>query len=306
MVEAADRSALPSASRCAVRIGGYVARRGSGQPGEHVGGVPVGREDRVEHLRDAAALDDQREALDQGHALDLEGGQRERPREAEPLVAQQLERQVEPVHGLALVRGVLCAEAEHAGPAGGQLSVVVAERARLRRAAARARDLVPAPGRVLVGAARARVHVHDGLAGEPGQVHEATRGGGQRDRRHRQAGQVLAGAVVDRRREVSGQLVEVVVTWHAGHSRRVRHAGQPARRHPAGSGDPRRLSPPGPTGASPRGRRGRPRRGPRSGSPCRRPSPGPPAPGAASAAAWSRAGARCWPAPASPPSPRAG
>src|SRR5690242_15846509 len=135
------------------------------QPRDDVFGVLVRWEDRVEDLLDAAVADDQRDALEQGHVLDLEGGQVESAGEGQLFVAQQLEGQVQPLGGFALVGGVLSAQPVDRGAEVLQLAVVIAESAGLRGAAAGAGDLVPAPRQVAVRLPRARVAVDDGPAG---------------------------------------------------------------------------------------------------------------------------------------------
>ena len=70
-------------------------RRCSLQPGEHVAGVLVGREHRIEHLGDAAVVDDQRQPLDERQARDLHGRQAQRLRQRQLLVRQQRKRQVQ-------------------------------------------------------------------------------------------------------------------------------------------------------------------------------------------------------------------
>ena len=86
-------------------------------------------------------------------------------------IGQHRERQVQPLDRLALIAGVLRRQAEelrHAEPL--ELGEMVAERARLRRAAARARDLVPAVGRRLPGHAGARIDVDHRAAAQLGQI----------------------------------------------------------------------------------------------------------------------------------------
>ena len=96
-------------------------------------------------------------------------------------------------------------------------SLRVAEGAALRRAAARARDVVPAVEQRLARHARARVDVDDEpLAGGPGEVELAAQRRGQGDGGNLGAGQVIGGAVVDRRGRFVGQAR--VVGAHDGDS----------------------------------------------------------------------------------------
>ncbi len=60
------------------------------------------------------------------------------------LVAQQLERQMQPLDGFTLIFGVLCAEAKDSCAEGLQFLIMVSKCAGLRRAAACAGDFVPA------------------------------------------------------------------------------------------------------------------------------------------------------------------
>ena len=61
-----------------------------------------------------------------------------------------------------------------------RLGVVIAEGARLRRASARAGDLVPAGRRIDVGASSPRIDVHDARAAKIGEVDQPTLRGQQR------------------------------------------------------------------------------------------------------------------------------
>src|SRR6185436_1095182 len=74
--------------------------------------VPVRREDRIEHLRNPPFLGDEREALDQPHAVEDEGRKPQRIRQPELLVAQDLVGQPCALNQLALVLRVLAAHAE--------------------------------------------------------------------------------------------------------------------------------------------------------------------------------------------------
>jgi hypothetical protein len=106
-------------------------------------GVAVRWEDGVDDTFDRAVAQEQRGPLEQCHAVDLEGREPQRGREFEPLVGKQRVGQVQPLGGFLLVGSVLRGEAEY--PRVGRLKsgVLVAERARLRGAAAGAGDRVP-------------------------------------------------------------------------------------------------------------------------------------------------------------------
>jgi tetratricopeptide (TPR) repeat protein len=78
------------------------------QPGDDRGGVLVGREDRIEDLHDPAPLGDQREALVEPHAAQLEGRQPERVREPQARVGDDWVEEPEALGGLELVLDRLC------------------------------------------------------------------------------------------------------------------------------------------------------------------------------------------------------
>ena len=116
------------------------------QPGDDLCRVPVRREDRIEDLRDRARLDDERDPLVERHALDVERRQAAAPRRAAaPGSAITGIRDVVPLRELDLVVERLRREPRDARAELRQLRRVVAERARLRRAAARAGDRRPSP-----------------------------------------------------------------------------------------------------------------------------------------------------------------
>src|SRR3712207_7573002 len=80
---------------------------------------------------------------------------------------------------LPLVSGTLGAEPNHPRAQGPELRVVTPEGARLRRTAAGARDLVPAPWQAAAGPARHRVAVNDGTARKGRKVYGHSRRGHQ-------------------------------------------------------------------------------------------------------------------------------
>jgi len=73
------------------------------EPGDHVGGIPVRWEDRIEDTLDEAVAGDQREALVELHAGHLEGRQVERCRQLELGIAEDRVRKVDPLRELVLV-----------------------------------------------------------------------------------------------------------------------------------------------------------------------------------------------------------
>ena len=119
--------------------------------------------------------------------------------------------------GLLLRR--LRADADERRAVARELGLRVAEGAALRRAAARARDVVPALEQRHARHARARVDVDDDpLARGLREVDLAAQGRGQGDGGHLGAGQVIRGAVVDSGTgRFSGQAGVVRCPW--GHSR---------------------------------------------------------------------------------------
>src|SRR5690349_7498615 len=82
------------------------------QPGEHVGGILVGRKHRIKHLLYLSPLRNKRQPLVELHAGDLEGRQAQKLLQPALAVAQQLERQVQAVPRLLLVVRGLGAQAE--------------------------------------------------------------------------------------------------------------------------------------------------------------------------------------------------
>ena len=114
--------------------------------------------------------------------------------------------------------GVCALMPMRAAPWRASSSTGIAERAALRRAAARARDVVPAVEQRLARHARARVDVDDEpLLRRLGEVELAAQRRGEGDARHLGAGQVDGGAVVDRHREVGGKVSPVAA--HGPHCR---------------------------------------------------------------------------------------
>jgi ABC-type microcin C transport system permease subunit YejE len=78
------------------------------QPAHDLIRALIRRKDGVEHVLDPLVAHEPGEALDQPHAVDLEGRQAQRQGEGEALIAQHLERQVQPLRRLrGLVFGIV-------------------------------------------------------------------------------------------------------------------------------------------------------------------------------------------------------
>src|SRR6266508_4712150 len=105
--------------------------------------MPIRREHGIEHPLHEAVTHDEREPTQEHLPPNLEGWQAEAIRPRSVGVAQQFERKMEPLGGLALrLRGVR-ADAVHLRPDGAKFRMMVSERTRLRRAAAGPGDAVP-------------------------------------------------------------------------------------------------------------------------------------------------------------------
>ena len=122
------------------------------------------------------------------------------------------------IGGLLLVVGVLRRQAENLGDAERlELGEMIAKAARLRRAAARAGDLIPARRRIDARHAGARIDVNHRAALELRQVHHAAAGRRQRDVRQLHAGQMPRPAVVLRRGNIGRQEVRIVRAGRFSH-----------------------------------------------------------------------------------------
>src|SRR5438876_3514270 len=93
-----------------LRVGGNLARMLTNPSNNHFR-VSVGWKDRIDTVRYASLPDDEREALEQAHALHLEARQPEACCELAVSVTQQLERQAQSAHRLPLVVRELGAQA---------------------------------------------------------------------------------------------------------------------------------------------------------------------------------------------------
>src|SRR5262245_66139590 len=104
---------------------------------------------------------------------------------------------MQPLDRLALVAAVLCREAvELCHAERFELGKMITERARLRGAAARPRDRVPAIGRRLPWHAGTRIDVDDGAALELRQVNLRAVGRSERHGRQLEAGKMAGSAIV--------------------------------------------------------------------------------------------------------------
>jgi len=130
--------AAQSINAMPVSSGGMVTN-----PSNHCLSVSVRWKHRIDAVQNASLPDDERETLEQTHALHLEPRQLETRRELAGRVTQQLERQVQPAHRLALIVRGLGAQAVNDRAKLLQVPMMVAIGARLRGATAGARYRVP-------------------------------------------------------------------------------------------------------------------------------------------------------------------
>ena len=198
------------------------------QPGDHFLGVLVGREHRIEHVFDAcrcATISVSR--LISVMPSTVKVGSLSALREREVLVAQHLERHLEALDHLLLIRRVLRADAEHLGVELRQILVMIAEAAGLRRAAARAGNVVPSLRQLAIGPAGHRIRVdHDARRGDLREVDPAVRRRRQLEIRQRHPLQMARAAVVFRPRQVRPAAGS---GWSAGHRGTRRYCAAPAR-----------------------------------------------------------------------------
>ena len=91
------------------------------------GSVFIGRKDRIENFRNAAPLDDNRQPLEQNHPVEFKRREAQSRGERQIRVAQNLERQMESLGELLLIRRGLRAETEGFRAQRTQLRVTVVE-----------------------------------------------------------------------------------------------------------------------------------------------------------------------------------
>lgn len=100
--------------------------------------MAIGREDGIENMLDLAVGDHEGETFDQGVAVDLEGGEAERPGQREVGIAQERERQVQAAGHLTLFVGGLGAQTVDVAAECLKLGIVIPKGTRFGGAAARA------------------------------------------------------------------------------------------------------------------------------------------------------------------------
>ena len=119
---------------------------------------------------------------------------------------------------LLLIGRVLRRQAEHLGDAELlQFGEMIAEAAGLRRAAARAGDVVPAGRQIDAGHAGARIEVEHGAAFELGQIDGAAGGRRQRQVGQTHAGEMVGAAIVLRRRDIGRQDLRIMRAGRFSH-----------------------------------------------------------------------------------------
>jgi hypothetical protein len=180
------------------------------QPVEDVGRIAIGREHRVEDLHDDTVLGDQRHPLVEPAAVELEGRQRQPRGEDEPVVADDRKRDLRPRGELLLLGERLRRDAGDASRERRELGSMVAKAARLRRAAARARQLVPARRNRLVGWAGLRVEVEDKPIGSQSGERDVSHRRREHDVRYPHSRQIVGRTIVDGYGQPCGQNVRVV------------------------------------------------------------------------------------------------
>ncbi len=177
-------------------------------------------------MLDPGVADHERVASMEGQTLVAEGRQAQGAGQLEALVAQDPERQMEPLDHLALVGAVLRRKPEHPHPGGHQLRVAIAVRAGLRGAAACAWDRIPdgqAAGRILTGTAGPWIGKDDDpLRSELIETHDGPVRCEQPDRWDGQTRQVVTGAVVERDRKIGRKRFELVSAHERETSRAAR------------------------------------------------------------------------------------
>src|SRR5574337_2115325 len=136
------------------------------QPGEHLLGMLIRREDRVEDVLDTRVANDQGQSLIERFPVGGECGQPERTGKFERRVGKHLERQAEPFDDLALIVSVLAGQAEYLSSTGiEKLPVVITEATRFGCAATRPGNRIPARRQLDAGPAGQRIYVDHGATG---------------------------------------------------------------------------------------------------------------------------------------------
>ncbi len=162
-------------------------------------------------MDDGAIVHHQDQAFEQRHAIELEAGQSQGALQSQPGVGKQRKRQVQPLDGFALVFAILCRKPEdprHAQRL--EFPEMIAEAAALGRAAARARDCVPAVRQRNARPAGARIDVNHGPAGQSRKIDRAAVGRRKRQIRRPHAGEVPGAAVIARHRQIRWKVQRIV------------------------------------------------------------------------------------------------
>src|SRR3989442_8216049 len=192
---------------------------------DYVRWIPVRRKDRVEHLPHTIALENERETLQEDLILERKGRQAEGSRPRSIPVAEEFEREVEPLDRLSLPLRRVDADAVHFRAEPSQILVKVSVCARFGRAPSSSRDQVPLLWRRGVGPPGVRIHEHDQGPAHVGKVDGSARRGTQGNVREAGSGEMIASPVVEwnweirwegRRRQV-GHWVVARISSRKGH-----------------------------------------------------------------------------------------
>src|SRR3989454_4362129 len=200
---------------------------------DHVRRTPVRRKDRVEHLAHVISLQDERETLQEDLSLERKGRQAEGSGPRSILVAEEFEREVEPLDRLPLPLRRVDADAVHLRAEPSQILVKVSVCARFGRAPSSPRDQVPLLRRRGAGPPGVRIHEHDQGPAHVGKLDGSARRGTQRNGRKAGSGEMIASPVVEwnweirweRRRRQVGHWVVARISSGKGHRDPAESAG---------------------------------------------------------------------------------
>ncbi len=185
----------------------------------------IWREHRIEDMLDAVVARDNGQPLQQRHALDGERRQSKCVRKLPMLVAQHLERHLQPLHHLLLIRRVLGTQPEHFGVQAGKVLVMIPEAARFRRAAASAGDGVPPGWQLPIRPAGHRIAIDDDSRRvDLRDVDHAIRRRRQADIGQRHAVEMFRAPIVRRPRQIGRQLVQIRLRYGSEQRQREKRA----------------------------------------------------------------------------------